>query len=311
MVNRNAQNQIYYLLFTIYYLPLNFMPEKEPNYVKEVLSSQWNLAFIGVMFLLMVMVNFIGFAALLAAGEIAAVLLAQHPLVQRWIKFRSQIQSRESLEQKENELIASLPPQYQQDFHTVEQLCREIEHKWESDANVSDNNYLLKDLVEKLGSFRYEYARMLQAYYLTANRDFSGLTTRLQHELQHNETALQNEKSPKVREVLQQNVRIIKQRLQRTTQLGDLLRLLSARLAVVKNSLSLLQDEIFTISNPENVSSAVDNLLLTLNIDDELKATYEDVLSAKEEAQPAVAAQNQAPPQQVQQKRQTNLRRVK
>ncbi|MEP6925895.1 MAG: hypothetical protein ABI954_15615 [Pyrinomonadaceae bacterium] len=286
------------------------MPEQEPNYVKEVVSSQWNLAFIGVMFLLMVMINFIGFGALLVAGEVAAVLLAQHPLVQRWIKFRSQIEGQENLVKKEKELVAGLPPNYQQDFAGVEQLCREIQQKWQSDANLASNNYLLKDLIDKLGSFRYEYARMLQAYYTTANRDISGLTTRLQRELQTNEASLESEKSPKVRDVLAQNVRIIKQRLQRTLQLSDLLRLLSARLAVVKNSLSLLQDEIFTVSDPENVSSAVDNLLLTLNIDDELKATYEDVLSSKTEA-PAPLAAAPPTPQNLQQKRQTNLRRIK
>ena len=285
------------------------MPEQEPNYVKEVLSSQWNLAFIGVMFLLMVIVNFTGFGALLLAGEVGALLLAQHPLVQRWIKFRSQIEGQENLAKKEKELVSGLPPNYQQDFATVEQLCQEIQQKWRSDATLASDNYLLKDLIDKLGSFRYEYARMLQAYYTTANRDINGLTTRLQRELQNNETALENEKSPKVRDVLAQNVRIIKQRLQRTLQLSDLLRLLSARLSVVKNSLSLLQDEIFTVSNPENVSSAVDNLLLTLNIDDELKATYEDVLSSKTEV-PAPLAAEQSPPN-VQQKRQTNLRRVK
>lgn len=286
------------------------MPEQEPNYVKEVLSSQWNLAFIGVMFLLMVIINFIGFGALLVAGEVAAVLIAQHPLVQHWIKFRSQIAGQENLAKKEKDLILGLPPNYQQDFATVEQLCQEIQQKWQSDATLANDNYLLKDLIDKLGSFRYEYARMLQAYYTTANRDINGLTTRLQRELQSNETAFENEKSSKVRDVLAQNVRIIKQRLQRTSQLNDLLRLLSARLSVVKNSLSLLQDEIFTVSNPENVSSAVDNLLLTLNIDDELKATYEEVLSNKTEAPNSLATAVQ-PPLNVQQKRQTNLRRVK
>jgi hypothetical protein len=289
------------------------MADQEPNYVKEVLLSQWNLAFIGIMFLLMVIVNFIGFGALLAAGEIAAILIAQMPRVQHYIRLRSQIESQENLQKKEQEIIKSLPPQYQQDFLSVEQLCREIEQKWQMNSD-SSNNYLLKDLIGKLGSFRFEYARMLQAYHLTATRDTSGLSVRLERELKSNEAALENEKSPKVREVLNQNIRIIKQRLQRMTQLGDLLRLLGARLSVVKNSLSLLQDEVYTVSSPENVSYAVDNLLLTLNIDDELKATYEDVLSSKTES---AATQTAAPlPQQSQPtnkaaQRQTNLRRIK
>jgi hypothetical protein len=285
------------------------MPEQEPNYVKEVLTSQWNYGFIGVMFLLMVVVNFIGFGALLVAGEIVAALLAQLPVVQRYYRLRSQIEGQANLKEKEIEIVNTLPPQYQRDFSTVEQLCNEIEQRWQTQG-VSTNNYLLKDLISKLGTFRFEYVRMLQAHHITATRDIHRLSSGLQNELERNEGMLKNERSPKVREVLEQNVRIIKQRLQRVGQLQDLLRLLEARLAVVKNSLSLLQDEIYTTSSPESMSSAVNNLLLSLNIDDELKATYEDVLSSKAETSaPLPTTTEQQPNRQAQ--RQSNLRRVK
>ena len=282
------------------------MSRIEPNYVKEILLSQWNLGFIGVMFLLMVIVNFIGFGALLLGGEIAALLLAQVPAVQHYLRLRAQIDDKENVQLKEHEIVASLPQNYQSDFETVQRLCDEIEQRWKQQGNTG--NFLMSDLVGKLGTFRFEYARMLQAHQLSANRNVANLTQRLQSELQTNEAALQNEKSPKIREVLSQNVRIIDQRLQRTLQLGELMRLLAARLAVVKNSLSLLHDEVYTIADPENVSSQVDNLLLTLNIDEELKATYEDVLGDSSEitipAQSTLQANAQA-------KRQSNLRRVK
>ena len=280
---------------------------QEPNYVKEVLTSQWNLAFVGLMFLLMVFVNFAGFAALLAAGEIAAVLIAQLEPVKHYIRLRSQIEDKQNLVQRETEIVAALPAGYQTDFQTVARLCCEIEDKWKLQGDKG-GNYLLEDLVEKLGNFRFEYARMLQAHFLTANRNLPRLVQNLQAELKQAETNLQTEKSPKVREVMQQNSRIIKQRLQRTTQLSDLVRLLEARLAVVKNSLSLLQDEIFTFADPTNVSDAVDNLLLTLNIDDELKTTYEDVLSVTPEPN---QTETTAPDLPQNKQRQTNLRRVK
>ena len=282
------------------------MPEQEPNYVKEVLASQWNLAFIGVMFLLMVVVNFVGFGALLAAGEITAILLAQLEPVKHYLRLRSQIVGQANLKEKAQEIAKSLPAQYQQGFVSVESLCNEIEQKWQA---TGGDNYLLKDLIGKLGAFRHEYARMLQAHHLTSARDVPHLAAALERELASNEHLLDNEKSPKVREVLAQNVRIIKQRLQRTSQLQDLQRLLEARLAVVRNSLSLLQDEIYTVSDPASMSSAMDNLLLTLNIDDELKATYEDVLRSPAETNAPLPAETAMPNRQAQ--RQSNLRRVK
>ena len=164
----------------------------------------------------------------------------------------------------------------------------------------------MKDLINKLGSFRFEYARMLNAHYLTANRDVNRLSTRLQAELQNNVNLFQNEKSAKVKEVLQQNIRILKQRLQKALQMSDLQRLLEARLAVVKNSLSLLQDEVYSTTNPEDMSSAVNNLLLTLNIDEELKATYEDVLNDDDLKVP-LPATPQTPNRNAQ--RQTNIQK--
>jgi hypothetical protein len=280
---------------------------EEPNYVKEVLKSQWNLAFIGIMFLLMVFSGFfLAFGALMLAGEIFALIIAQLPQVQHYYRLKAQIEGQENLKEKSQEIAKGLPTQYQQDFQTVEQLCDEIESKFEkSDAT---GNIFLKDLINKLGSFRFEYARMLNAHFLTANRDVNRLSTRLQAELQNNVNIFQNEKSPKVKEVLQQNIRILKQRLQKALQMTDLQRLLEARLAVVKNSLSLLQDEVYSTTNPEDMSSAVNNLLLTLNIDEELKATYEDVLNDENLSVPLPA---QPPAQNRNAQQQANVRRIK
>ena len=253
------------------------MPQEEINYVKKVLTSQWNLGFVGVMVFLMLVINFLGFGALLLAGEIFAIVLAQLPAVQQYYRLKEQIEGQENLKEKSAEIAKQLPPQYSQDFLGVEQICNEIEQKFQG-SDVS-NNFLLKDLITKLGSFRFEYARMLNAHFLTSTKDVNRLTSRLQNELQNNVNLLQAEKNAKVQEALKQNARILKQRLTRALQMSDLQRLLEARLAVVKNSLNLLHDEVTTTGNPEDMSSAVNNLLLTLNIDEELKATYEDVLN--------------------------------
>jgi hypothetical protein len=283
------------------------MAQEEPNYVKEVLKSQWNLAFIGIMFLLMVFSGFfLAFGALMLAGEIFALIIAQLPQVQHYYRLKQQIDGQENLAEKSRELAQKLPPQYSQDFLSVEQICNDIESKFQG-SDASDN-FLLRDLITKLGSFRFEYARMLNGHFLTSTKDVNRLTARLQSELQNNVNLLQSEKNAKVQEALKQNARILKQRLTRALQMSDLQRLLEARLAVVKNSLNLLHDEVTTTGNPEDMSSAVNNLLLTLNIDEELKATYEDVLNDDDVKIP-LPAQTQTQNRNAQQ--QTNMRRMK
>lgn len=261
----------------------------------------------GIMLFLMLVINFIGFGALLLAGEVFAIILAQIPAVQQYYRLKQQIEGQENLAEKSREIAQKLPPQYSQDFLSVEQICNDIEHKFQG-SDASDN-FLLKELITKLGSFRYEYARMLNAHFLTSTKDVTRLTNRLQGELQNNVNLLQAEKNAKVQEALKQNARILKQRLTRALQMGDLQRLLEARLAVVKNSLNLLHDEVTTTGSPEDMSSAVNNLLLTLNIDEELKATYEDVLSDEDFELPLANQQTNNP--NLQRQRQGNLRRIK
>lgn len=283
------------------------MAQSEPNYVLEVLKSQWNLGFVGIMLFLMLVVNFFGFGALLLAGEVFAIILAQIPAVQQYYRLKQQIEGQENLAEKSREIAQKLPPQYSSDFQSVEYICNDIEQKFQG-SDASDN-FLLKELITKLGSFRYEYARMLNAHFLTSTKDVTRLTNRLQGELQNNVNLLQAEKNAKVQEALKQNARILKQRLTRALQMSDLQRLLEARLAVVKNSLNLLHDEVTTTGSPEDMSSAVNNLLLTLNIDEELKATYEDVLSDEDFELPVPNQQAQNP--NLQRQRQSNLRRIK
>ncbi len=288
------------------------------NYVKEVLKSQYNLGFIGIMILLsIVFANPLGFAALILFGQIGGVLLSQLKPIQRIIQRKYLIDSKLNLKEREEEIFLSLPPHYQKDFKSVETLCDEIETRWQTTGKTADNIFL-SDMITKLGSFRHEYARMLQAHHLTASRDFSTLIEKLKAELEQNQRTFEEERSPKIREVLEQNIRIIKQRLQKATQLHELLRLLGVRLTVVKNSLKLLQDEVYTASAPEHISEAVDNLLLTLDIDEELRSTYEDVLSSpmaertsETKSTPSGITNTTATPQQQQQRKASNLRRVK
>ncbi len=283
------------------------MAQIEPNYVKKVLTSQWNLGFVGIMFFLMLVINFIGFGALLLAGEIFAIIIAQLPAVQQYYRLKQQIEGQENLVEKSREIAQKLPPQYSQDYLGVEEICYDIEQKFQ--GSEASDNFLLKELITKLGSFRHEYARMLNAHFLTSTKDVNRLTNRLQSELQNNLNLLQAEKNAKVQEALKQNARILKQRLTRALQMSDLQRLLEARLAVVKNSLNLLHDEVTTTGSPADMSSAVNNLLLTLDIDEELKATYENVLSDDDFEVPLPNSQGQNP--NLQRQRQSNLRRVK
>jgi hypothetical protein len=267
------------------------MADDQINYVKEVLKSDVNLAYVGVMVFLMLVVNFWGFLALLAAGQIGALFIAQDSRVQRIIRSRKNKDQQLEVEDKEKTIVQTLPASYQSDFHSMRGLCEEIERR-SNELGEAENKGLLAGVIEKLSAFRYEYARMLQARHLLATRDYRSLQNSLSHELARAEKAMQAEQSQHVRQALAQNLNILKKRAERIQKLDELVRLLDARLLVIRNSLGLIQDEVYTFTNVAGISDLVDNLLDNLSLSEEYRSAYEDVLITEA----AGASAREAPP---------------
>jgi hypothetical protein len=252
------------------------------NFVKEALKSEYNLGFIGVMAFFMLVVNFWAFLPLLIAGQLGAALLAQMPIIQRYIKMKKVWQRKESDAEAEKRIIALLPANYQADFHSVQALCDEIERR-SAELGASGAGRMLADVIAKLSSFRYEYARMLRARHLLSTRNYRQLHTALAQQIEQAEAALEGEEARPVRYALTQNLSILRQRLERIKRLDELVRLLDARLQVIKNSLGLIQDEVYTFTDVAGIQGLVDNLLINLSISDEFRAEYEDVLNVETE----------------------------
>jgi hypothetical protein len=252
------------------------------NFVKEALKSEFNLGFIGVMAFLMLVVNFWAFLPLLLAGQLGAALVAQMPIVQRYIKMKKVWQKKGMDEEAEKRIVLSLPGNEQADFHSVRSLCEEIERR-SSELGTEGAGRMLADVVAKLSSFRYEYARMLRARHLLSTRNYRQLQSALGQQIDQAERALEREEARQVRYALTQNLSILKQRQGRIKRLDELVRLLDARLQVIKNSLGLIQDEVFTFTDVAGIQGLVDNLLINLSISDEFRAEYEDVLNVEAE----------------------------
>jgi hypothetical protein len=265
------------------------MADDDINYVKEVFKSDLNMIFVGVMAFLMLVINFPGFLALLAAGEVGALFIAQDSRVQRIIRARKNKDQKLETEDSEKTIVVALPQAYQNDFFSVRNLCDEIE-KRSADLDDKGSNALLSGVTEKLSAFRFEYARMLRAHHLLSSRNYRNLQNMLNNEIIRAEKSVQNEQAEQVRQALSQNLSILKKRQARIQKLDELVRLLEARLQVVRNSLSLIQDEVYSFTNVAGISDLVDNLLTNLSISDEFRSTYEDVLITETDSMSSLEA---------------------
>jgi hypothetical protein len=250
----------------------------ESNRIKALYQSLPNLFFIGVMALLSVVVH-PGFLFLLVAGELSVLMLAQTPFVQKFMRSRAERLLKREQENTENQILAGLPKTYETDFLALRQLCREIENRAGELQKEKASGTSMEETLEKLSSFRLEYIRMLRGHYLLANRNYAKIHDQLVQELKRLEKEARSEQSKQVKSTLDQHIQILRQRTTKVEQLKELVRLIEARMRVVSDSLQLIQDEVYSMTDVRGISSVVDDLLVKLEINDEFRTYYDDMLN--------------------------------
>ncbi len=251
-----------------------------PNiaHVKALYQSFPNLFFAGVMILLSAVAS-PAFLFLLLAGELSVLLLAQTKFVKSLMHTRIERERRKAQEQTEGHILAGLTDTYKKDFQAIKQLCGDIENRAGEVETDKSSNPLMEGIIEKLSSFRFEYLRMLRAHFLLSNRDYKQMRRWLEEESNRMEKAADAEQSEQVRTTLRQNLKVLSQRAAKVQQLDELVRVIEARLQVVRNSLQLIQDEVYSMTDVRGINNIVDELLVNLEINDEFRSYYNDTLS--------------------------------
>ena len=261
------------------------MPNSETNYIKALYQSFPNLLFIGIMVLLSLIIH-PALLFLLLAGELSLLMLGQTAAVQRMLRAGAERERKREQEKIENQILAGLPEQYKGDFSAIKQLCLEIEKRTTEIEQDKGSASLLDGIIEKLSSFRLEYIRMLSGHLLLANRNYDDIRARLEKECKRLEKSAPAEESEQVRTTMDQNIQILRQRINKARQLSELVRLIEARLRVVSDSLQLIQDEVYSMTDVRGISGVVDELLVKLEMNDEFRSYYDEMLS---EGSPAFA----------------------
>jgi len=254
------------------------MPAQEINPVKALYQSFPNLFFIGVMIFLSLAIS-PAFLFILLAGELSVLMLAQTKFVRDRLRGRIEREWLKEQEKTEDQILAGLTEVYKKDFQAIRQLCRDIErHAGEVEKDRSSKP-LMEGVVEKLSSFRFEYIRMLRAHVLLANGNYKQIEHWLDQESRRIEKAVRDEPSEQVRTVMEQNLKVLGQRATKVRQINELVRVIEARLQVVRNSLQLIQDEVYSMTDVRGINNIVDELLVNLEINQEFRSYYNDMLS--------------------------------
>src|SRR5215831_15725128 len=253
------------------------MPGYRLDDLKRIYQSLPNLVFIGVMIFISIAFS-PAYLFLMLGGELGLLLISGTAPVQRILQDRAERDRRDEQQKQERQILTGLPDNYKADFGALDELCREIEKRSGEAEPDSGAGALMKGVVDKLSGFRFEYLRMLRAHFLLANRNYEEIQHDLREQSKRIEVRSQSESSQSVREALQQNLTLLAQRVAKVKQLEELVRLIEARLQVVNSSLQLVRDEVDSMTDVRGISTAVDDLLVHLEMNDELRSFYDETL---------------------------------
>src|SRR5262245_55628248 len=245
--------------------------------LKALYQSLPNLVFIGVMAFISLAFN-PAYLFLLLGGELGLLLISGTRPVQGMLRVRAGRERREEQQKIERQILAALPDNYKAEFTALDQLCAEIQKRAGEVETDNGAGALMRGVVDKLSGFRVEYLRMLRAHFLLANRNYHEIQTDLQEQSKRIQARSKTEASGQVRQALEQNLTLINQRSAKVKQLEELVRLIEARLQVVNSSLQLIRDEVDSMTDAGGISTAVDDLLVHLEMNDELRSFYDETL---------------------------------
>jgi len=254
------------------------MPGYKIDDLKRLYQSLPNLVFVGVMVFCSLAFS-PAFLFLMLGGELGLMLVSGTAPVQRILQERAERERRQEQEKIEGQILSGLPDNYRSDFTGLDQLCCEIQKRAGEAERNSGAGAMMEGVVDKLSGFRLEYLRMLRAHFLLANRNYNEIQNDLAEQSRRVEARSKLEASQPVRQALEQNLALINQRAAKVKQLEELVRLIEARLQVVNSSMQLIRDEVDSMTDVRGISTAVDDLLVHLEMNDELRSFYDETLN--------------------------------
>jgi hypothetical protein len=253
------------------------MPGYRVDDLKRIYQSLPNLVFVGVM-LFIALAFSPAFLFLMLGGELGLLLISGTAPVQKLLQARAERERREEQQRIEGQILTAMPENYKAEFRALDELCRDIEKRASEGQPDTGAGALMKGVVDKLSGFRLEYLRMLRAHFLLANRNYREIESDLQDQCKRIEAKSKLETSHAVRQALDQNLTLLNQRVAKVKQLEELVRLIEARLQTVNSSLQLIRDEVDSMTDVRGISGAVDDLLVHLEMNDELRSFYDETL---------------------------------
>jgi hypothetical protein len=267
--------------------------EKKRSLLHRAFHNQYNYILLGAAAVFSA-VTFTWIPALLGVGVEALWLVigADSSPFKRWVAIQESLEERERLKKRAEASLGNLEPEYFARFKELEQVSERIQSL--AKENPSFETALIQSEMDKLGKLLHSYLDMAithqrLGHYLVDNHEND-----IRRDLEATERALRNEQNAEVAAGLRQSLALAQKRLKQHQSIEASYRLLGVKMDNLDQALRYLESHVVQISNREELTQQIDELVLGVDavsdLADETEGTLLELKQPSSPPRPAVKA---------------------
>ncbi|HUJ61066.1 MAG TPA: hypothetical protein VLX92_21330 [Kofleriaceae bacterium] len=275
---------------------------KKRSLLHRAFHNQYNYILMGAAGLFSI-VTFTWLPLLVGAGVEALwlVLGADSSPFKRWVAIQESLEARREIEQRAKDALGSLDPPYLARFRELERLSERIQEL--ANQNPSFETQLIQGEMDKLGKLLHSFLEMAithqrLGHYLQDNDE-----TEMRAEIESTEHAIRHEQNAEVLAGLRQSLALAQKRLKQHQSIDASFRLLGVKMDTLEKSFRYLESHVVAISEREELSQEIDELILGVDavseISDETAGTLAELRAAPPSQRPAPVAKAAAAQQRI------------
>ena len=267
---------------------------KKRSLLSRAFHNQYNYIWMGAAALFSV-VTFTWIPILIGGGVEALwlVLGADSSPFKRWVTIQESLEERERLKKRAQDSLGQLEPEYLARFRDLEQVSERIQSL--AKENPTFETQLIQPEMDKLGKLLHSYLDMAithqrLGHYLRDNHE-----TDIRRDIEATERAVKNEQNAEVLAGLRQSNALAQKRLKQHQSIEASYRLLGVKMDNLDQAMRYLESHVVQITNKEELSQQIDELVLGVDAVSEISLETEGTLKELRAAPPrnvaAAAAQ--------------------
>ena len=253
---------------------------KKLSLVHRAFWNQYNFILLGAAGLFSI-ATFTWIPLLLGAGvEVLWLALGSDTApFKRWVTIQEGLEAQQRLKQHAEACLGALESAYLKRFNELEQVSERIQAL--AKENPTFETQMLQGEMDKLGKLLHSFLDMAVTHqrlghYLAENDE-----NEMRRDIEASERALRNEHNSEITAGLRQGMALAQKRLKQHQSIEASYRLLGVKMDTLDKSFRYLESHVVAISEREELSQEIDELILGVDavseIGDEMEGTLKEI----------------------------------